>query len=292
MTGRKIGDLTISRVLELTQSFPALDFFPETNEDDWAPHLDWLKAEGAIDAATGDILLPMQSYLLQTTHHTILLDTCIGNDKNRPHRPAWHMKTDDTYMAGLAAHGVAPEDIDYVMCTHLHHDHVGWNTKLVDGRWVPTFPNAKYVISQREFDVWSREEHPSVTLAFADSVLPIVESGQAQMVKSDFALDDEVWLEPSPGHTPDHFSIKFASNGADAVMAGDIMHSPVQCLHPEWPALPDWDVEMARNTRREFLDRYAETPTLVCMCHFPLPSSGTIARDGDGFRFQYDDQDW
>ncbi len=292
MPHRSIGDITVARILEMNYAFDRFEFYPNTTEDDWAPHLDWLTEEGGLDPTTKEMVLPIQSYVVRTSHHTILVDTCAGNDKDRPHRPGWHMKTDDNYMMALAAEGLAPEDIDYVMCTHLHLDHVGWNTRLIDGRWVPTFPNAKYVMSKKEVDTWNAEGNPSAMLPMIDSVLPVIEAGQAELVSSDFALDDDVWLEPSPGHTPDHFSVKFASKGKGAVMAGDLMHSPVQCLHPEWAARPDWDVDLARDTRRKFMEKYSETDELVCMAHFPLPSVGQIVANGDAFRFKYDDGPW
>ncbi|MEK9723760.1 MAG: MBL fold metallo-hydrolase [Rhodospirillaceae bacterium] len=280
-----IGDITIARVLEMHYPFDRLEFFPGTTEEDWAPHMDWLIAEGGVDAATKMMNLPIQSYLVRTSHHTILIDTCAGNDKERPHRPGWHKKTDDSYLRALAAEGLAPEDIDYVMCTHLHLDHVGWNTRLIDGRWVPTFPNAKYVMSKKDVDLLNAESNPAALLPYTDSVLPVIEAGQVQLVSNDFALDDEVWLEPSPGHTPDHFSVKLASNGKGAVMGGDLMQCPV----PEWAARPDWDVDLARATRRQFMEKYSQTDELVCMAHFPLPSVGRIVAENGAFRFRYDD---
>jgi glyoxylase-like metal-dependent hydrolase (beta-lactamase superfamily II) len=178
------------------------------------------------------------------------------------------------------------------MCTHLHADHVGWNTRREDGRWVPTFPRARYVFSKKEADAWEKGVDPFPRDAYEDSVLPVIAAGRADLVTSDFALDDEVWLEPSPGHTPDHFSVRLASGGANAVMCGDMMHSPVQCLHPEWRPWPDYDPALAARTRREFLERYCETDTLVCTAHFPLPSAGRIVRDGKAFRFVPDDEEW
>jgi len=248
--------------------------------------------EGALDRSSGDLIFPIQSYVVRTSHHTILVDTCVGNDKDRPHRPAWHEKSDTSYMTALAREGLVPADIDYVMCTHLHLDHVGWNTRLIDGRWVPTFPNAKYIMSKKEVDIWKVEDHPSSRLSMIDSVLPVIEAGQAQLVSSDFALDDEVWLEPSPGHTPDHFSVRLASQGSTAVLGGDLMHCPVQCLHPEWVARPDWDRNLAIATRRRFMESCSETNDLVCMTHFPLPSVGRIVAEGDAFRFAYDEGEW
>lgn len=292
MTQRTLGDATISRVLELnTPDFEPLGFFPETTDADWEPHLDWLKPK-VMDPVTGNLYFPMQSYVIRTGHHTILVDGCVGNHKERPHRPRWHQKTDTAYMDALAAQGLAPEDIDYVMCTHMHVDHVGWNTQRVDGRWVPTFPNAKYLFSQKEYDYWLKEHDKETLHHFEDSVLPIVQANLAQMVTSDHALDDEIWLEPTPGHTPDHYAIRLSSAGKDAVFSGDLMHSPIQCRHPDWRARPDYDPQQARETRRAFMERYCETDVLVCTAHFPLPSAGRFMRKGDVFDFEYDTADW
>lgn len=293
MNGRQFGNLTIARALELHTSFDRFMFFPHTSEADWTPHLDWLIKARALDANTHDIVLPMQSYVVRTSHHNILIDTCVGNHKDRPTRPAWHHKNDDTYMKALAVHGLSVEDIDYVMCTHLHGDHIGWNTQLVDGRWVPTFPNAKYVFSLKELDAWRDTGDPKFSnQALEDSVLPVVAAGQAELVSNDYALDDEVWLEPSPGHTPDHYSVRLASQGQDAVMSGDLMHCPIQCLYPHWNSWPDFDPAQAQATRSGFLERYCETSTLVCTAHFPLPSVGKVIRAGSAFGFEYEDSDW
>src|SRR5690606_29070001 len=150
-------------------------------------------------------------------HHTILVDSCIGNDKPRPGRDKWHLKSDDTYMRTLAAAGLAVTDIDFVMCTHLHADHVGWNTRLENGRWVPTFPNARYVFSRTEFDHWTRQNTEAAVAPFGDSVLPVVEAGQADLVGGDHQIGDHVRLLPTPGHTPGHVSVAFG-RGRDAAV--------------------------------------------------------------------------
>jgi glyoxylase-like metal-dependent hydrolase (beta-lactamase superfamily II) len=180
---------------------------------------------------------------------------------------------------------VRPEDIDYVFCTHLHSDHCGWNTRLRDGRWVPTFPNARYIFSKAEYAATAADGGAP----FQQSVLPILEAGQAQLVELDYALDDEVWLEPATGHTPGHVVVNLKSEGRRAAMCGDLMHSPVQCPHPEWSPVWDRDPEAARITRRSFLERHCDTDTLVLTAHFPPPSMGRVVASGAAFMFRYTD---
>lgn len=287
MTGRTLGEIRIDRIVEQESPiFEPLLFFPETTEDDWAPHRHWLEPH-AMDRATGNLIFTVQSYLIRTRRHTILVDTCVGNHKPRE-RPAWNMMASARYMDALAALGLTVADIDFVLCTHLHPDHVGWNTQLIDGRWVPTFPNARYVFSRREWEYWQGRHAERPVDYVSDSVLPIVEAGRADLVANDHALDDEMWLEPTPGHTPDHMALRLSSGGADAVLTGDAFHSPIQCLHPEWAARPDVDRAQASRTRRALFERAAESGMLVCPAHFPAPSIGFVRAAGDAFRWEYD----
>jgi glyoxylase-like metal-dependent hydrolase (beta-lactamase superfamily II) len=292
MNGRRLGNLTIARALEMVMPFDRAAFFPGTRLADWEPYRELLEPN-AWNYATDELQFPMQSYVVRTSHHTVLIDACVGNHKERPHREAWHQRNDGGYMDALAALGLTPVDVDYVMCTHLHTDHVGWNTRLDNGRWVPTFPNARYIFSKSEFDAWDANCDPKFTRThFDDSVLPIVLAGRADLVTNDYALDNEIWLAPTPGHTPDHVSINFASNGHTAVMCGDLMHSPVQLAEPDWVPWPDFDADLAAKTRRAFCERYCDTSTLVCTAHFPLPSAGRIVRTGNAFGFEYEDGSW
>ena len=292
MQGRQLGDVTIARVLEMnTPEFDPYEFFPETTLEDWEPHLHWLQPH-AMDPISGKLVFPMQSYVVQSKHHTILIDSCVGNHKERPFLPKWHQKADTTYIDNLTKLGLTPEDIDIVMCTHLHPDHVGWNTKLVDGRWVPTFPNAEYVFSRKEFEYWKEFNERRPLEHLIDSVLPIEAAGQAKLVANDHAVDDSVWLEATPGHTPDHFSVRLASAGSDAVFTGDMIHSPIQTHFPEWAARPDYKTDIAGATRRAFLEKYCDSGVLVCTMHFPLPSAGLIVPDGNAFRFEYEEKYW
>ena len=278
-----VGDLTIQRVIEQETSFlPALDLLPGLTPEVLAENRAWLRQAKALDDA--DVLiLCFQSYIVRTPHHTILVDSCIGNGKERPGRPKWHLKTDDTYMRVLAAAGISVADIDYVMCTHLHVDHVGWNTRLENGRWVPTFPKARYVFGRSEYDYWHEQNAKTPVPPFGDSVLPVVEAKKADIVGNDFAIGDHVRILPTPGHTPGHVAFAFGKGKDSAVCSGDLMHSPLQTRYPELSPKFDVDPQQAAATRRNFLERYCDTDTLCCTAHFPSPSVGKIRRKGNAF---------
>jgi glyoxylase-like metal-dependent hydrolase (beta-lactamase superfamily II) len=278
-----VGDLSIHRLIEQETTFlPALDLFPTLSPDVLAQDRDWMRKAGAIDES--DVLiLSFQSYVVRAPHHTILIDSCIGNDKPRPARPKWNMKTDDTYMRALNAAGFSAGDIDFVMCTHLHVDHVGWNTKLEGGRWVPTFPKARYIFGKTEYDYWTEQNARAEVPPFADSVLPVVEAKRADIVGSDFGVGDHLRILPTPGHTPGHVAFAMGRAKDDAVFVGDIMHSPLQLQHPELSPRFDVDQAQAAATRKNLLERYCDTDTLCCTAHFPSPSTGKIRRKGNGF---------
>jgi glyoxylase-like metal-dependent hydrolase (beta-lactamase superfamily II) len=287
MLQRQLGEIQIHRIIESEQpDFDPMAFFPETTPEDWVPHQPWLQP-WCWDPTSGNLIFPMQSFLVRGPRYTILVDTCVGDHKERQ-RPSWHMTSSGAYLHRLAAAGVAPEEVDYVMCTHMHTDHVGWNTRLDNGRWVPTFPNAQYIMSAKEWAYWEALHKETPVPQIADSVLPIVEAGKAVLVSNDHAINDDVWLESTPGHTPDHVSVRLSSHGAQAVITGDLIHCPVQCAEPMWIARPDYDAEQARQTRRSFLERYCDTDVLVCATHFPSPSFGHIVPEGNAFRFQYE----
>ena len=279
-----VGDLTIQRVIEQETSFvPALEMLPGLTPEVLAENRAWMREAKALDDQDV-LLLCFQSYVVKTPHHTILIDSCIGNDKPRPNRPKWNMKTDETYMRALNAAGVSVDDIDFVMCTHLHVDHVGWNTRLENGRWVPTFPNARYIFGKGEFDYWTAQHAKAEVPPFADSVLPVVEAKKAEIVTNDYQIGDHVRLLPTPGHTPGHVAFAFGRGKDEAVFSGDLMHSPLQARYPELSAKFDVDQAQAATTRRNFLERYCDTDTLCCTAHFPSPSTGKIRRWGGGFR--------
>jgi len=278
-----IGDLVVHRIIEQETSFiPALEMLPGLTPEVLTENRSWLQQAGAIDPQ--DVLiLCFQSYVVRTPHHTILVDSCIGNDKPRP-RPKWNMKSDDSYMRALAAAGFGVDDIDFVMCTHLHADHVGWNTRLENGRWVPTFPNARYVFAEDEFEYWGAQNQKTPVAAFGDSVLPVVAANKAELVRSDYQIGDHVRLTPTPGHTPGHVAVEFGRGRTHALLTGDLIHSPLQARYPELSIKFDVDPVQAAATRRDLLERCCETEILCCTAHFPSPSVGKIRRWGNGFR--------
>ena len=278
-----LGDIQIETIVELNEPFlPFAEFFPNYDAAELQPHLDWLVPR-ALSSGELRLMLPVQSYLVRTRHHTILIDTCIGCDKSTRAIPQWAGRRDEGWLRRLAAAGIAPEAVDYVFCSHLHVDHCGWNTRLVDGRWQPTFPNAKYVFAKPEYE--ASEAGNSST--FRENVLPIMEAGQAQLVDLDFALDDQVNLAPTVGHTAGHVAINLVSGGNRAAMSGDLIHSPLQCQFPDWCPRADADPVQAARTRRDFLARHCDTGTAILTAHFPLPSMGHIVPKGDAFFFEY-----
>ena len=278
-----VGDLTIHRIIEQETTFlKAQDMLPDLTPDLLGENRAWMKQAGAMDD-TDTLILCFQSYIVQTPHHTVLIDSCIGNDKPRPLRPKWNMKTDETYMRALASAGFSVEDIDFVMCTHLHVDHVGWNTRLEAGRWVPTFPNARYIFGKTEFDYWTEQNANAPVPPIVDSVLPVVEARQAEIVRADYEIGDHVRIRPTPGHTPGHVAFTFGRGKDDVVFAGDLMHTPLQTRYPQISTKFDVDQAQAAVTRRNFLERYCDTDTLCCTAHFPSPSAGKIRRWGNGF---------
>jgi glyoxylase-like metal-dependent hydrolase (beta-lactamase superfamily II) len=284
-----VGDVAIAAIIEREGPWRRPeDYFPQVPAETLAARLAELEPN-LFDAASGMLPITFQSFLVRTPHHTVLIDTCVGEDKtdrwpefvDYPKRP---------WLDNLHAAGVTVDQIDFVLCTHLHVDHVGWNTRLVDGRWVPTFPNARYVFARREYEHWESAggdwlDHGGAP--FHDSVLPIVEAGRAVLVDDDHAIDDTIYLTPSPGHTPGHVCVNVASNGAHALFTGDMMHHALQCLEPGWSTRFCSDPDLAAATRRAVLGRCADTGTMVLPAHFPAPTAGHVVGHGDAFRFKF-----
>ena len=282
MTDFQIGDAAVDGVLEWLGIYrDPLEMYPDATREAVDAHREWLVPH-SLDPETGRLIMAFRSYLIRTPRLTVLVDTCVGNDKERPLRPNWH-RQNWPWLDNLRAHGVTPEDIDVVLCTHLHTDHVGWNTRLDDGRWVPTFPNAKYLFHSKEFEYWEGEfRHQEwIKDAFIDSVLPVVEAGKAVMVSGDHEIDSGLWLEETPGHTPGAVCLNLQNSGGHAVFCGDLMHHPLQVPESQWSTIFCTDPDLSRETRMAFVDRFAETDSLILPAHFANKGGGRIVGTGD-----------
>lgn len=283
MSSLMLGDIRVDRIVDWDGPFlTAPQMFPDATREALEPHLDWL-APDALSADELRLQLPVQSYLVRSARHTLLIDTCIGCRKSHEVFRGWGARSDEVWLANLRAAGVAPEDIDTVMCTHLHVDHCGWNTQQVDGRWVPTFPNAQYLFARTEYEASAAAD----SIVFRENVLPVMEAGQAVLVELDHEIEHGIRFEPTLGHTPGHVAVALASKGARAVMSGDLIHSPLQLAFPEWSPRVDWDRALSARTRRGFLERHADSDVIVMTAHFPQPSMGQVLSAGDAFRFRY-----
>ncbi|WP_063779957.1 MBL fold metallo-hydrolase [Bradyrhizobium pachyrhizi] len=286
----QIGQTTVTRIEELLG--PSLQ--PEELLATWDPavlkeHGHWM-APNFYHPSTNQFVMSVHSWLIRTPHHTILVDTCCGNAKNRPASPHFH-RLDMPYLDRLRCAGVEPEDIDYVLCTHLHVDHVGWNTRLLDGRWVPTFPNAKYVFSSKELQFWDPSLNPHLPEeareVFTDSVLPVIAAGQGQAVDTTDQLSDSLLIEPAPGHTPGQILLRLLSGQDEGVFIGDVMHHPIQVYHPTWNSRFCMDPEQAVNSRMRVLDHCAERHCLMLPTHFGAPHAGRIRRGAASFSLEF-----
>lgn len=276
----KVGNVGVTRVVEIEMASPGTFVLPDASPESVA-RIAWLRPHFA--DADGLVRMSVHALVVESDGRRILVDTCVGNDKPRP-IPDWNQRT-GPFLRDLAAAGFPRESIDTVVCTHLHVDHVGWNTMLENDRWVPTFPRARYLFGKAEWEYWKdvKDEFGDV---MGDSVRPVIEAGLAELVGSDHRITDEVRLEPTPGHTPGHVSVRISSEGEDAVITGDLMHHPCQMTNPQWASRFDYDAERARETRRRFLERYADRPVLVIGTHFASPTAGRIVRDGAAYRFE------
>ncbi|MGC1512165.1 MAG: MBL fold metallo-hydrolase [Acidimicrobiales bacterium] len=276
----RIGEITITKVVDVVNMVPPGLLIMEATAENLAPLAHWLKPHFLDD--DGNAPLSIHTFVVSTPETTVLVDTCIGNDKPRM-IPDWNMRQ-GRFLEDLASIGVEREAVDTVLCTHLHVDHVGWNTMVVDDRWVPTFPRADYLFGRAEWAFWEDEVDPFGKEAKGDSILPIFEAGMAVLVESDHLVAPGIQLIPTPGHTPGHVSVLIESKGERAVITGDMMHHPVQMARPDWKDIADVDSAQAELTRLAFLQRFCDDHTLVLGTHFATPTGGRIVRDGDAYR--------
>jgi glyoxylase-like metal-dependent hydrolase (beta-lactamase superfamily II) len=277
----QIGDVKVTRVLEQEAPLPPEGLIANVDPARMAEHASWLRPHFMND--DGQIVLSIHALVVESGGKTIVVDTCMGNDRPLPQGMG---PFDTNFLVDLET-VVKREQVDYVMCTHLHFDHVGWNTMLEDGEFVPTFPNARYLFGREEYEHWSKApEDENIDLTYG--VKPVVDAGLHELVANDFAITDEVRLESTPGHTPGHVSVRIESQGQHAIITGDMVHHPVQLAEPTWGSHPDAQPERAVQTRRDFVARYGDTDVLVIGTHFAGPTAGHIKKVGDSCRLDVD----
>jgi glyoxylase-like metal-dependent hydrolase (beta-lactamase superfamily II) len=287
MTTLKVGDVTIARIEEdYGPKFPVDMMIPSFTTDAVDKHGSDTFAQ-FMDHDTQLVLVSVHTWLVQTPRSTILIDTCNGNYKQRPGMPDMG-NLETPWLDRLAAAGVKPEDVDYVICTHLHLDHVGWNTSLVNGQWVPTFPNAKYVFNRTEFEFWRPDNPASAPLefnagVFDDSVLPIFDRGLAELWDGDHEIDEVFHLETAPGHTPGNAVAWLESRGERVLFSGDTMHSAIQVYEPGWSSGFCVNGQESAATRRRLLDAAADKNAVLCPAHFSAPHAFRVVPRRDGF---------
>jgi glyoxylase-like metal-dependent hydrolase (beta-lactamase superfamily II) len=281
----QIGDVSVARIVEVNGWEDDITMLLPDADPAFVQGFPWMRPHFA--TPDGKMIISFQCFVLRSQGRTAMIDTCIGNDRQREFPVFTNMQT--TFLEDLATAGYPHEEITDVLCTHLHFDHVGWNTRLVDGKWVPTFPQARYLFGRREYEHWKHlhETHGYHDLHHMDdSVMPVLDAGLVEFIGPDFRLTDEVSLIPTPGHTPGHVSVLIQSKGQSAVITGDMMHSPIQIAVPEREARFDMDKTTAARTRGEFVRRFNGTPTLVIGSHFSEPTAGHIVPDGSSWKFK------
>jgi glyoxylase-like metal-dependent hydrolase (beta-lactamase superfamily II) len=277
----RVGGVTITKIVELEVTGGSRFILPQATPEAILP-IGWLQPDFADE--NGRLKMSIHALVVETSSRRIIVDTCLGNDKENRRIPTWN-NLQTSFLADLSAAGYARETIDTVICTHLHVDHVGWNTMLDGGSWVPTFPNARYLMGRIEFDHWtSQHDREDMEAILADSVAPVLEVGLVDLVETDHRICDEVSLIPTLGHTPGHVSVRIASQGQEVLITGDFMHHPCQIARPDWSSTADSDPTAAQRTRERMLTHLSDTPILVIGTHFAGRTAGHVVRDGNAFR--------
>jgi len=276
----RVGDVKITCIVEKIELVRAHRMFSGATQEDFDA-IPWLKAPFVDEK--GRMNFSIHCFVVETPDMRIVVDTCMGNDKERATN-AHMLKTD--FLERFEAAGFKRESIDAVLCTHLHYDHVGWNTMLVDGRWIPTFPNARYLMGRAEFEYAREDRGGDHALVFDDSVRPVFDAGLVDLVEVDHRISDEVWFEPTPGHTAGHVSVRISSKGEGAFITGDMVHHPCQLAHMQWFNHSDFNPDMSVATRRRVFGECADNAILFIGSHFYAPTAGRVVRDGQAFRFE------
>jgi glyoxylase-like metal-dependent hydrolase (beta-lactamase superfamily II) len=280
----KIGDVEVARIVEVNAFEDNISMLLKDETAEFVKQYTWLRPHFA--TAGGLMKISFQAFVLRSRGKHVMIDTCIGADRKREYDVFCNLKT--SFLEDLSAAGFPAESIDAVLCTHLHFDHVGWNTRLVNGRWVPTFAQARYLFGKKEFDHWA---HLRNTGGYhdiehlRDAIDPVVAAGLVDYITPDYQLTDEVSLFPTPGHTPGHVSVLIRSRGEEAVITGDLMHHPIQLTDPLRHGNFDMDKAQGALTRQAFVERFGNSKVLIIGSHFCDPTAGWIVRNDAGWKF-------
>ena len=281
----KIGDVDVARIVEINAFEDDMSMLLKDATPEFVQQYKWLVPHFATPG--GKMLISFQAFVLRSRGKAVMIDTCIGADRKREYDVFCNLQT--TFMEDLEAAGYPASSVNAVLCTHLHFDHVGWNTRLVNGTWVPSFPNARYLFGKKEYDHWVHMRNTGGYHDFehmTDSIDPVINAGLVDFIGPDYKITDEVSLFPTPGHTPGHVSVHIKSRGAEAIITGDMMHHPIQLIDPERPGNFDMDKPTGGQTRRAFVERFENSNVLIIGSHFCDPSSGWIVRDGSGWKLR------
>ncbi|MXO59729.1 MBL fold metallo-hydrolase [Altererythrobacter salegens] len=289
----QLGRMRIHKVHEMDSPVPLLGQLPGVTGADMKRLLTWYDQPDEVNAdpETSLMTFSVHSWVIEIDGRTVLIDTCDGNDKHRLIPEVSNLNTD--YLGNLRRAGFEPGDIDLVMCTHLHFDHVGWNTRLENGKWVPTFENARYLFGKRDYEYFKTQPESEIVHleAFLDSIVPIMEAGKGELVDEDHValgeIADGVWMEPAFGHSPGCCTISAQAGGAPALFWGDVIHHPVQLIRHDLPFAFDTDGVMASKTRKRTMERAADDDLLCFPAHFRRTSAGRVLRDGDAFKYEW-----
>ncbi len=275
----QIGKVRITRVIEMEVAGGTRFILPQATRD-VVKDIGWLIPHFADEE--GNLIMSIHALVVETPEHKIVVDTCIGNDKQRS-IPTW-TNLQLPFLDDLKTAGYDRMEIDTVMCTHLHVDHVGWNTMLVDGEWIPTFPNARYLLGREEYEYWSQADADELNQGvMGDSVNPVFDAGLVDLVDMNHRICDEVYLEPTTGHTPGHVSVHIESEGEEALITGDCIHHPCQIEKLDWSSSADYDAEASKVTRQALMDKYADQDILIIGTHFATPTAGHLKTKEDGY---------